>query len=75
MSVQTVVPFSSENRDSPEELTKREKSCYDCLFSCFSCFCCNSLINTIANVVLFAGLETLNSLVIIGGRNQKKYNH
>lgn len=72
MSVQTVVPFSSENRDSPEELTKREKSCYDCLFSCFSCFCCNSLINTIANVVLFAGLETLNSLVIIGGRNQKK---
>ena len=72
MSVQPVVPFSSENRDPPEELTKRAKACYDCLFSCFSCFCCNSLINTIANVVLFAGLETLNSLVIIGGRNQKK---
>ena len=72
MSVQPVVPFSSENRDPPEELTKREKACYDCLFSCFSCFCCNSLINTIANVVLFAGLGTLNSLVIIGGRNQKK---
>ena len=72
MSVQSDVPFPSENTDVPEELSKRTKACYDCLFNCFSCFCCNSLINTIANVVLFSGLETLNSLVIIGGRNQKK---
>lgn len=72
MSVQLDVPFTSQNTDPPEELTKRAKACYDCLFNCFSCFCCNSLINTIANVVLFSGMGILNSLVIIGGRNQKK---